>query len=93
MEQTNNQGRHLGDLERVASIVGGFAAMLSSVKAGKIKGILGALFAVEMIRRGVTGQCVISETLARRANLRAQDRKLDETLEQSFPASDASATY
>lgn len=93
MELNNHQGINLGHVERAASIVGGIAAMISSVKAGKIKGILGALFAVEMIRRGVTGHCLIGAILDRRARLRAQDRKLDEILEQSFPASDPSASY
>ena len=67
--------------------------MISSVKAGKFKGAVGALFAAEMIRRGITGHCLIGETLERRATLRTQDMKLDQTLEDSFPASDATATY
>ena len=93
MERDNFQGINLSHLERVASIVGGVAAMISSVEVGKFKGAIGALFAAELIRRGVTGHCLIGETLERRANLRAQDMKLDETLEDSFPASDATATY
>ncbi len=93
MEQNYKQEGRLGRLERVASVVVGIAAMITSVKTGKIKGMLGALLAVEMIRRGVTGHCFFIETLDSLANLRAQDRKLDETLEQSFPASDPSATY
>ncbi len=93
MERSSNEGINLGHLERVASIVVGVAAMISSVKASKIKGMIGALFGAEMIRRGVTGHCLIGATLERRAELRKQDTKLDEMLEQSFPASDATATY
>lgn len=93
VERNNYQAVNLGHLERVASIIGGVAAMISSVKAGKIKGALGALFAVELIRRGVTGHCLIGAILDHRVNLREQDRKLDQMLEESGPASDPSATY
>ena len=86
-------GVNIGPVERVASVLGGVAALLTGAQGGPLRRLVATPFAMELIRRGFTGHCFLYGELDRQTIVRAQDEKLDEMLAESSPASDPPSTY
>jgi uncharacterized membrane protein len=94
MANTSARDTNVGHAERWASgAVGGALALrgLGSFSAG---GLLELAAGVALLYRGVTGHCPVYERLgvdtAHRGQVgAAPERLVDETLEETFPASDA----
>jgi len=51
------------------------------------------LLGVELMRRGISGRCYVYDRVERATRRSIDDRKVDQMSEESFPASDAPATY
>jgi len=82
---------NIGELNRAASIIGGVAVFLAGAKGGFIRRTLLMPFGVELVRRGVTGHCYLSQKLDKERSRQQEDDQVDLMSEQSFPASDPPA--
>lgn len=79
--------------ERAVSILAGFTAVAVGFTGNLWRRAVLVSAGLEMIRLGFTGQGLLYSELNRRNRLRIEDQKVDEMLEHSFPASDATASY
>jgi uncharacterized membrane protein len=77
---------NVGNLERALSAVAGGALLLWGLRRprGVLLGILGATLA----SRGVTGHCPLYARLGIDTHHDDDDQRVDETVDDSFPASD-----
>jgi len=89
----NRSDVNLERSERAVSILAGFTAVAVGSSGNLLRRAVLVSAGLEMIRRGFTGHCLFYGELNRRSRLRIQDQKVDEMLEQSFPASDPTASY
>ncbi len=105
---TKNHKHNVNPLERLISLLGGGLVAIVGLSRGSLGGLLSALVGGYMIYRGLTGYCRIYDALdintARSFKLKFDehtpehpdttvDDKTDETVWQTFPASDAPSTW
>jgi uncharacterized membrane protein len=83
----------MGTLERSACAMAGGALMFTGLQKGRSWGLLMAGLGVELFRRGISGQCYLYDKMARTSRRASDDELVDRMSEESFPASDAPATY
>jgi uncharacterized membrane protein len=96
MENTSERGANVGQMERWASgLVGGALALrgIGSFSTGRL---LGLATGVGLLYRGLTGHCPVYErlgidTAGQAAGGAPSEQQVDQTLEDTFPASDAPA--
>lgn len=86
----------VGELERILSVGGGAMLLLVALRRAPLALVLFAL-GWALVYRGTKGQRMFSEALGRvgvsmpappRSARRPSDEQVDETVEESFPASD-----
>jgi uncharacterized membrane protein len=88
---TTNGGANVGDLERVASLVGGGALAAFGLRRGSLLGSALTLLGGSLLYRGATGRCPVYERLGidTRPAKRPESDVVTHASEESFPASDA----
>ena len=84
---------NVGTFERTACATAGGVLLLTGLRKGRPWWYLVAALGAELIRRGISGRCYMSDRLQRATRRAADDEKVDRMSEESFPASDAPATY
>ena len=84
---------NVGALERSACAAAGGILMFTGLQKGRSWWYLLAGVGAELFRRGLSGQCYLYDGLKRASRRRAEDELVDQMSEESFPASDAPATY
>jgi hypothetical protein len=88
---------NIGQLERLASVAAGAGILLALARYGSLARLLGALFGVALIHRGITGHCAVYEAIDNSCGCDLDDdeklieRKIDIASDESFPASDPPA--
>jgi uncharacterized membrane protein len=97
MSTINHAGApNVGQAERMISIVGGALIALAALRRAPWAAVLLALGGV-LLYRGTSGTCPLYSALglstaggelATQPNLMPRDEQVDETVEESFPASD-----
>jgi uncharacterized membrane protein len=90
LERTGN----LSQSERIFSALAGAALTVLAAGRSPMWRVISALAGGALIARGVTGHCAVKSALRTRSSLafRRADRAIDESLEETFPASDPPAS-
>jgi hypothetical protein len=86
-------GGNLSAGERAASVLFGLALSIVALTARpRVLGAVCGVFAGGLLARAAAGHCGVKAALLNRTRLREQSQAIDESLEETFPASDPPAS-
>jgi uncharacterized membrane protein len=72
--------------ERLSSLATGLCLTVYGMRSRSVRGYVGAAVGVELMRYGITGNCIFRS--AEKLNDSPRPEMVDEVLDESFPASD-----